>query len=96
MTGLRVAIAVVAEIRIQVLALDLNLAQHYHPWYHRHCLTYCVSLVLWAFYTNIFSNANFNFLVCERAIKGLILKNFKSMKKKKTKKRRLDVFAVYT
>jgi hypothetical protein len=43
-----VVVAAAAEVRMQVLALDLHLEQHYHPRYQCHRLIYCVSLVLLA------------------------------------------------
>jgi hypothetical protein len=34
-----VVVAAAAEVRMQVLAIDLHLEQHYHPWYQCHRLT---------------------------------------------------------
>ena len=42
-----VAMAVVAEVRMQVLELDLHLERNYRRWYPCHCLIY-VSRVLTA------------------------------------------------
>ena len=46
MNGLVAMVVAAAEARMQVLALDLHLEQHYHPWYQCRRLTYCVLPVL--------------------------------------------------